>query len=293
MTLPSSAPPPPDVSDALVERLLAERLAPHVPARVRDAAPEIAERALGLLFPHFALAPEATAAAVRAELRQLEACLGRMRDALAPHAPVPPAGAPRAFVEQLPALQARLREDAQALEEADPAVRGPLALQEVLLAYPGFHAVALHRVAHALLRQGWPLVPRLVSEHAHRLTGVDIHPGARIGPRFVIDHGTGVVVGETTLIGERVTLYQGVTLGALVVRKGLAQTQRHPTLEDGVVVYANATILGGDTVVGAGSVIGGNAFLTRSVPPRSVVTRTSEVHPRTAGGDFAELDFHI
>jgi serine O-acetyltransferase len=131
-----------------------------------------------------------------------------------------------------------------------------------------------------LHRHGVPLVPRLVTEYAHRETGIDIHPGATIGRAFAVDHGTGVVIGETAVLGDRVRLYQGVTLGALAVAKQLARVKRHPTLGDGVVVYANATILGGDTVVGAGSVIGGNVWLTRSVPPGSVVTHTSQVARR-------------
>ncbi len=154
-----------------------------------------------------------------------------------------------------------------------------------MLTYPGFYAIAIYRVAHALHLLGMPLLPRLLTEFAHQRTGVDIHPGATIGRRFVIDHGTGVVIGETTVIGDGVKLYQGVTLGALVVEKSLSDKKRHPTLEDDVVVYANATILGGDTVVGRGSVIAGNAWLTQSVPPQSVVTRRTEVRPASSGTD--------
>jgi serine O-acetyltransferase len=137
---------------------------------------------------------------------------------------------------------------------------------------------------------GVALVPRLIAEHAHRETGIDIHPGARIGERFAIDHGTGIVIGETADIGARVKMYQGVTLGALSVQKSLADVKRHPTIEDDVVVYANATILGGRTVVGAGSIVGGNVWLTRSVPGRSVVTHESQIARRP---DDDLIEYHI
>jgi serine O-acetyltransferase len=149
-------------------------------------------------------------------------------------------------------------------------------------------------VAHLLWTIGLPLLPRLLTEFAHEKTGIDIHPGATIGRRFCIDHGTGVVVGETTLIGHGVKLYQGVTLGALTVEKALADKKRHPTIEDEVVIYAGATILGGNTVVGHHSIVAGNAWLTQSVPPNSVVSRRSEVKPRQdVGPVFEEHDWVI
>ena len=147
------------------------------------------------------------------------------------------------------------------------------------------------RVAHLLWELGLPLLPRLLTEFAHEKTGIDIHPGATIGRRFCIDHGTGIVIGETTRIGDGVKLYQGVTLGALTVEKSLADKKRHPSIEDGVVIYAGATILGGNTVVGRDSIVAGNAFLTQSVPPNSVVTRKSEVRSRIAGAEnFIDFD---
>jgi serine O-acetyltransferase len=197
---------------------------------------------------------------------------------------------PERFMDALGGIYALLQRDAQALYEGDPAARS---LDEVILTYPGFYAVATYRLAHALHGLGLPLVPRLLTEMAHRHTGVDIHPGARIGERFVIDHGTGVVIGETCVIGSGVKLYQGVTLGALTVEKELADHRRHPTLEDRVVVYANATILGGGTVIGHDSVIGGNAWITASVPPHSLVSRKSEVRVRSPGNDVMDLEFHI
>jgi serine O-acetyltransferase len=141
----------------------------------------------------------------------------------------------------------------------------------VIRTYPGFYAIAAHRIAHCLLLNGVNLIPRIISEHAHRQTGIDIHPGAIIGDHFCIDHGTGIVIGETTTIGNHVKIYQGVTLGGLSVKKEDAEKKRHPTIENHVVIYAGASILGGDTVIGEGSIIGGNVWLTKSVPKNSKV----------------------
>jgi serine O-acetyltransferase len=172
------------------------------------------------------------------------------------------------FLARLPELRTQIRLDLRAAYEGDPAASG---IDEILFCYPGAYAITAYRVAHALLREGALVVPRMMTEIAHRRTGIDIHPGAEVGRAFFIDHGTGVVIGETTLIGDRVRIYQGVTLGALTVPQGESRpesgTRRHPTIEDDVVIYANATILGGDTIIGRGAVIGGNAFVTTSVPP--------------------------
>jgi serine O-acetyltransferase len=180
------------------------------------------------------------------------------------------------FLAKLPDLRAQVRLDLHAAYESDPAATG---VDEILLCYPGTYAITVYRIAHALLREGSVVVPRMMMELAHRRTGIDIHPGAEIGASFFIDHGTGVVIGETTLIGKRVRIYQGVTLGALTVPQGESRPRpgdrRHPTLEDDVVIYANATILGGETVIGQGSVIGGNAFVTTSVPAGSRVPGSS------------------
>ncbi|MFT3700477.1 MAG: hypothetical protein QM831_45455 [Kofleriaceae bacterium] len=172
------------------------------------------------------------------------------------------------LIARLPELRRLVRLDLRAAYESDPAATG---IDEILFCYPGTYAITVYRIAHALLREGSIMIPRMMTELAHRRTGIDIHPGAEIGESFFIDHGTGVVIGETTLIGARVRIYQGVTLGALTVPQGEARPEpghrRHPTLEDDVVIYANATILGGNTVIGRGSVIGGNAFITASVAP--------------------------
>jgi len=174
------------------------------------------------------------------------------------------------FVAQLPAIRALLAEDVEAAFEGDPAAKS---FAEIVVSYPSIRAVAVYRIAHALVELGVPILPRMMTEKAHAWTGVDIHPGARIGRRFFIDHGTGVVIGETTEIGDNVRLYQGVTLGAKSPRHGMSMrgTKRHPTIEEDVTIYAGATILGGDVVVGRGSVIGGNVFLLESVPEDSRV----------------------
>lgn len=178
------------------------------------------------------------------------------------------------FYDRLPSIYAALIKDAEAVLEFDPAAQS---IEEVLVAYPGFYATAIYRLSHQLYLQGIKTLPRFLSEYAHSKTGIDIHPGATIGASFAIDHGTGIVIGETTVIGERVKIYQGVTLGALNVAKDLASTKRHPTIEDDVIIYSGATILGGETIIGAGSIIGGNIWLTHSVAPNSVVYHKSEI----------------
>ncbi|MDE3236008.1 MAG: serine acetyltransferase [Bacteroidota bacterium] len=178
------------------------------------------------------------------------------------------------FFDRLPLIYNSLLKDAEAVLQFDPAAKS---VEEVLVAYPGFYATAIYRLSHQLLKQDIKILPRLFTEYAHSKTGIDIHPGAEIGESFFIDHGTGIVIGETTTIGNNVKIYQGVTLGALNVSKDKAQTKRHPTIEDNVIIYSGATILGGDTVIGHDSVIGGNVWLTYSVPSFSVVYHKSEI----------------
>lgn len=184
----------------------------------------------------------------------------------------------QAYMEKLPRILEVLNTDAEAIFNGDPAC---LSIEEVYLAYPGFYAIAIYRLAHELYNAGFPLVPRLMTEYAHRQTGVDINPGAQIGESFFIDHGTGVVIGETAIIKNNVKIYQGVTLGGHFVSKHLQSLKRHPTIEDNVTIYANATILGGQTVIGANTVIGGNAWITASVPANSKVYHTSEIRIKT------------
>ncbi|TDQ25424.1 serine O-acetyltransferase EpsC [Tenacibaculum caenipelagi] len=170
-------------------------------------------------------------------------------------------------------IREKLDLDAKAFEKTDPACKS---LGEVYLAYPGFHAIAVYRLSHELYKMEIPILPRMMSEYAHGLTGTDIHPGATIGDSFFIDHATGIVIGETTIIKENVKIYQGVTLGGIQVKKELASTKRHPTIESNVTIYANATILGGDVVIGSDSIIGANVCVITSVPEGSIVTYESE-----------------
>lgn len=174
----------------------------------------------------------------------------------------------KSFFDSLPELYRILNTDIQAIFNGDPAARSEF---EVIRTYPGFFAISFYRLAHALFKNDVPLIPRILTEYAHSKTGIDIHPAAEIGEYFYIDHGTGIVIGETSQIGKNVKLYQGVTLGALSVAKYMADTKRHPTVEDNVVIYSGATILGGDTIIGHDSVIGGNVWLTKSVEPYSRV----------------------
>lgn len=181
------------------------------------------------------------------------------------------------FIESLPTVHSKLMKDAQAIYEGDPAAKH---IEEVILAYPGFFAVFVYRLSNQLYQCDVPIVPRLFAEYAHSKTGIDIHPGATIGEYFCIDHGTGIVIGETTNIGERVKIYQGVTLGALSVSKDFATMKRHPTIEDNVIIYSGTTILGGETIIGKNSIIGGNVWLTESVQSDSTVYNQSTVSVR-------------
>jgi serine O-acetyltransferase len=180
----------------------------------------------------------------------------------------------QAFFEQLPELYELLNTDIQAIFNGDPAACSEF---EVIRTYPGFFAISFYRLAHSLYKHNVPLLPRILTEYAHSKTGIDIHPAAEIDEYFYIDHGTGIVIGESCVIGKNVKLYQGVTLGALSVAKNMAFTKRHPTVEDNVVIYAGATILGGETVIGHNCIIGGNVWLTRSVPPHSTVYHKPDI----------------
>lgn len=172
------------------------------------------------------------------------------------------------LIDEIPEFRRLSCTDAQAALDGDPAARS---IEEVILSYPGLEALLVHRIAYFLYSKGVPIIPRIMSEYVHSKTGIDIHPGATIGERCFIDHGTGVVIGETSIIGKQVKIYQGVTLGALSVKKAMADKKRHPTIEDNVTIYAGATILGGKTVIGEGSIIGGNTWITKTVAPGSKI----------------------
>ena len=222
---------------------------------------------LAVMFPHFAKTScrfelAEALAKIEASMTPLIAC------ALPQEQEGKAIAITQSLLLALPDISAEALQDAEALLAGDPAAKS---LDEVILAYPGFYAVAVYRLAHFLHGHAVPIIPRMMTEAAHQHTGIDIHPGAKIGRAFYIDHGTGVVIGETTVIGNNVKLYQGVTLGGYRVDKSDEDAKRHPTLEDNVTVFAGATILGGDTIVGANSIIGGNVWLTRSVPAWSRV----------------------
>ena len=274
------------VTGAFLEQLARERQEYALPPRLHELGEQVVHRTLELLFPQFAAEVGGHAGDVA---REVEALRELLVEALAM-----PCGEPEVVAERLldalPGIRDALLLDAEAIYQGDPAAQS---VDEVIIAYPGFLATAVYRIAHELHEAQAPLVPRVLTEIAHRDTGIDIHPGARIGPHFAIHHGTGIVIGETAELGTRVKLYQGVTLGALSVEKRMADTKRHPTIGDGVVIYANATILGGDTVIGAGSRIGGNVWLTESVPAHSVVTPTARVERRQGVQREEPIDFSI
>ena len=260
------------VSEPFIQSLGHDRANFGLSRTLQRDARQFIQILLGILYPHFSAC---SGESIEEEAEEVDGLL---------RAHVASASADT-FWSRLPQVKEWLDADARAIDEADPASTG---VDEVILAYHGFLAIAAHRIAHEFYLLDERLFARLVSEYSHEKTGIEIHPGARIGRGFAIDHGTGIVIGETAEIGDHVRLYQGVTLGALAVRKDLAGAKRHPTIEDDVVIYANATILGGQTVVGRGSTIGGNVWLTESVPPRSRVTRTTIV--RSTSDD---LEFNI
>lgn len=258
------------------EVFLADRFAAHATA-AKLPSPRLAEEwldgLLEFLFPEFSTVRFVNERAFKLHFETTNLKLYGILDTLADRLPGAAGAIHDDFREDLPNIYASLVEDAEAILAGDPAATDR---SMVVSTYPGFYALAVHRIAHQLCQLGVPLLPRMLSEIAHRQTGIEIHPAARIGRRFCIDHGTGIVVGETVEIGNDVKMYQGVTLGALSVRKDMARTKRHPTIEDGVVIYAGATILGGDTVIGAGSIIGGNTWIVRSVAPGSRIYYRAE-----------------
>jgi serine O-acetyltransferase len=249
---------------------------------------QLADQLLEVLFPERAARPLRDADAIAATLRLLQDDLADLLRVVPAAQPAPQLAA--ALLASLPFLRDTLLLDAAAIVAADPAAQG---LAEVISTYPGFYAIAMHRFAHGLHLRGVPRVPRLLSEYAHQRTGIDIHPGAQIGPSFCIDHGTGLVIGETCVIGAGVKIFQGVTLGALSVTKQLQGIKRHPTIEDHVVIYAGATILGGNTTVGSHSIIGGNVWLTESVPSHSRVYHQAQIHVTRSQDPTEDIVFSI
>ncbi|MCU7552157.1 serine acetyltransferase [Chitinophagaceae bacterium LB-8] len=229
---------------------------------------------ISLLFPEVSMNRFFSVEEMESEWQKLKDDLGTILNATSACKEQDKKHIAEAFFEELPRICKILNTDINATLNGDPAARSEF---EVIRAYPAFYALSFYRMAHALQKLDVPLIPRILTEWAHSKTGIDIHPGAEIGEYFHIDHGTGIVIGETTKIGKHVKLFQGVTLGALSVDKSLAFTKRHPTVEDHVIIYSNATILGGKTVIGHHSVVGGNVWLTKSVPPGSMVYHNSEI----------------
>lgn len=301
--------------EAIVASYRSDPRAHHIGRRFlpsRDEIIEISELLLQLVYPGYfgrqGLTEENVGyhvgelvSTLRDKLRrQIELCLCYARECEGCAERPPPeveaeaAKLASTFLARIPAVRSMLITDVQAAFDGDPAATN---LDEIILAYPGLFAVTVYRFAHELHRMGIALMPRIMTEWAHAMTGADVHPGASIGPGFFLDHATGAVIGETTRIGENVKLYQGVTLGALShPRDGggrvIREEQRHPTVEDGVTIYANATVLGGQTVLGEGSVIGGSVFITRSIPKRSrVALKPPELRVRenAVGQDEGEL----
>jgi serine O-acetyltransferase len=273
----------------LVEELMLRRSEHRFPGQMRAAAIRFADESLGVLFPHFSDQVITNATQLEQSIHGLEVNLNEVLQTLKGLYQIPQGDVGHEFINRLPSIYQALVLDARAIFHGDPAA---VSVDEVILGYPGFFAIAIHRIAHELNLLNFPLLPRLLSEHAHERTGIDIHPGATIGRSFFIDHGTGIVIGETAEIGNGVKIYQGVTLGALVVQKNFKSNKRHPTLADNVVVYANATILGGETIVGNDSIVGGNAWITESIPPFSIVGRNTEARPRKLGTE-SDIEFNI
>ena len=261
------------------ERLFNLRQPKNLVMPEKAEAQAFAEDFLQILFPHFGKKEYFSADEIEAELVLLKKNLLHILKPLQKLIPTSAEEITEIFCRKSAEIHEKLMLDADAILRGDPAAEN---IDEVIVAYPGFYAIAIYRIAHEFYLMKVPIFPRIITEYAHQLTGIDIHPGATIGDSFFIDHGTGIVVGETTIIGDNVKLYQGVTLGALSVSKKLANTKRHPTIESDTVIYSGATILGGETVIGHHSIIGGNVWLTESVPPYSVVYHKSEVKVRNA-----------
>jgi serine O-acetyltransferase len=277
-----------ELDHLFADSLVSQRhsLTPVLPSK--QEVESFVDEVLALFFPQRAADVASTEDEVRARLTLLRTDLARILCTVVPgERSGELAGR---FAALLPGIYELLRADAVAITAGDPAAES---LEEVIAAYPGFVAIAVHRLAHGLHSLAVPVLPRLLAEVAHARTGIDIHPGAHIGHSFCMDHGTGIVIGETAIIGDEVKIYQGVTLGALSVAKSAAGRKRHPTIEDRVVIYANATVLGGGTTVGHDSVIGGNVWLTTSVPPSSYVYHTSQVRVRNVADTLEPLDYSI
>ena len=244
---------------------------------------------INLLFPIRA-EKNVSLAQLEAKWEDLQHQFGELLRPLQPMLHKPAEEIVAEFFSSVSAIHDKLMKDAEAYLKFDPAAKCP---EEVILCYPGYYALSIYRLSHVLYNLNIPILPRVISEYAHTKTGIDIHPGAKIGNHFFIDHGTGIVIGETTIIGNNVKIYQGVTLGALYVGKELANLKRHPTIEDDVIIYAGSTILGGETVIGHDTVVGGNCWITESVLPLSVVYHKPSIVIRDSKKFVEPINFVI
>jgi serine O-acetyltransferase len=276
------------------ETLLSKRETHKCNSSLKKESIEFLEEIIDLLFPHFSnkiyYSPEDIMAKLQLMERNLISLLKNVNGNGKSETKINASQIAKSFISEIPKVHDMLWMDAEAIFKGDPAAES---IDEVILAYPGLMAIANYRLAHELYKLDVSIIPRILTEHAHEITGIDIHPGAEIGCPFFIDHGTGIVIGETTKIGKNVKIYQGVTLGALSVAKSLSNVKRHPTIQDDVIIYSQAVILGGETVVGQGSIIGGNAWITQSVPPNSVVYSKMEVKVRSNENYFDQMEFII
>jgi serine O-acetyltransferase len=250
---------------------------------------EFVEHIIQLLFP-IKLDCKINEAEIEFELERCSVELKELLLSLKNSIHDSPENISKTFMEQLPEAYEKMLNDAVSIARFDPASS---CIEEVILAYPGFYCIAVYRMANILYKLKVPLLPRVMMEYVHGNTGIDIHPGAKIETPFFIDHGTGIVIGETAEIGKNVKIYQGVTLGALTVEKNMAKTKRHPTIEDNVVIYAGSTILGGKTVIGHDTIVGGNTWITESVLPHSVVYRQHRVIIKDSKEFDTPIDFVI
>ena len=276
--------------DEFAQTLKARRDDHSLGFQMKKETQAFVDNLLAVLFPHFCKEGFFTKEEIESRLVLLERDLKRLLIPIMKDTSLNLDEVAVKFMHTLPAIHDKLWLDADAITSGDPAAES---VDEVILAYPGFTAIAFYRLAHEFYLLSVPIFPRLITEYAHQMTGIDIHPGAQIGSSFAIDHGTGIVIGESSIIGNNVKMYQGVTLGALSVDKKYAKSKRHPTIEDDVVIYAQAIILGGETTIGRHSVIGGNVWLTASVPPFSSVYQESKVTVRPKEMTGSLIDFSI
>jgi serine O-acetyltransferase len=279
-----------NILNDLADKVLSKRKTHYCTSLLKKEAIQYLNSLIDFLFPHFSSKVYYTKEDVICKLHLLERDLIQLIQLLNGLAPSNVEEIADTIISKLPYIHDMLWADAEFIYKGDPAAES---IDEVILAYPGFMAIVIFRIAHELYKVKVPIIPRILTEHAHQITGIDIHPGASIDSPFFIDHGTGIVIGETSIIGKNVKLYQGVTLGALSVEKNLAQIKRHPTIEDDVVIYSQAVILGGNTIIGNNSIIGGNSWITHSIPPNSIVNNRSEVRVRKTYEFENTIDFII